>query len=312
MPVEAARRVGAIPGAAALEASQDRLVEKQLFRRLGIPTVADRRRGGGVPGAPEDAPARLRRKGPASGGDTSGARPRPRPGGTCLFRPRAVAARRARRATATRASGRSSRTCTRTGSCAPRARPRRDAPQAEAEEYAHAAPRRARLRRRAGARALRRRRRAARERVRAARPQHRPLDDRGRRDEPVREPPARDPRPAARLDRVAAVAAREPDRLGAARRGRAARSPARTSTSTARSRGRAASSATSRSSSRPSASASRALSEELAAARRAARLRRVSARGRRGPSMRRPHDGQVRRRRLSSSACFFSPEKNIV
>ena len=39
VPVEAARRVGAIPGAAALEASQDRLVEKQLFRRLGIPTV---------------------------------------------------------------------------------------------------------------------------------------------------------------------------------------------------------------------------------------------------------------------------------
>ena len=31
-------RVGAIPAAAALEASQDRLVEKQLFRRLGIPT----------------------------------------------------------------------------------------------------------------------------------------------------------------------------------------------------------------------------------------------------------------------------------
>jgi 5-(carboxyamino)imidazole ribonucleotide synthase len=39
VPVEAARRVGAIPGAAALEAAQDRLVEKQLFRRLGIPTV---------------------------------------------------------------------------------------------------------------------------------------------------------------------------------------------------------------------------------------------------------------------------------
>jgi 5-(carboxyamino)imidazole ribonucleotide synthase len=39
VPVEAARRVGAIPGAAALEASQDRLVEKQLFRRLGIPTA---------------------------------------------------------------------------------------------------------------------------------------------------------------------------------------------------------------------------------------------------------------------------------
>jgi len=39
VPVAAARRVGAVPGAAALEASQDRLVEKQLFRRLGIPTA---------------------------------------------------------------------------------------------------------------------------------------------------------------------------------------------------------------------------------------------------------------------------------
>ncbi len=39
VPVEAARRVGALPGPAALEAAQDRLVEKQLFRRLGIPTA---------------------------------------------------------------------------------------------------------------------------------------------------------------------------------------------------------------------------------------------------------------------------------
>jgi 5-(carboxyamino)imidazole ribonucleotide synthase len=38
VPVGAAARVGAIPGAAALEASQDRLAEKRLFRRLGIPT----------------------------------------------------------------------------------------------------------------------------------------------------------------------------------------------------------------------------------------------------------------------------------
>jgi 5-(carboxyamino)imidazole ribonucleotide synthase len=38
VPVGAAARVGAIPGPAALEASQDRLVEKRLFRRLGIPT----------------------------------------------------------------------------------------------------------------------------------------------------------------------------------------------------------------------------------------------------------------------------------
>ena len=41
----------------------------------------------------------------------------------------------------------------------------------------------------------------ARERVRPARPQHRALDDRRRRDEPVREPPPRDPRASARLDR---------------------------------------------------------------------------------------------------------------
>jgi len=38
VPVAAARRVGAIPAPEALEASQDRLVEKQFFRRLGIPT----------------------------------------------------------------------------------------------------------------------------------------------------------------------------------------------------------------------------------------------------------------------------------
>jgi len=38
VPVEAAERIGAVPSARALEASQDRLVEKRLFRRLGIPT----------------------------------------------------------------------------------------------------------------------------------------------------------------------------------------------------------------------------------------------------------------------------------
>jgi 5-(carboxyamino)imidazole ribonucleotide synthase len=38
VPVGAAARIGTTPGAAALEASQDRLVEKRLFRRLGIPT----------------------------------------------------------------------------------------------------------------------------------------------------------------------------------------------------------------------------------------------------------------------------------
>ena len=39
VPVDAARRVGAVPSAAALETAQDRLAEKLLFRRLGIPTV---------------------------------------------------------------------------------------------------------------------------------------------------------------------------------------------------------------------------------------------------------------------------------
>ena len=38
VPVGAAERVGALPAAAALDASQDRLIEKRLFRRLGIPT----------------------------------------------------------------------------------------------------------------------------------------------------------------------------------------------------------------------------------------------------------------------------------
>jgi 5-(carboxyamino)imidazole ribonucleotide synthase len=39
VPVEAARRVRAVPDARALELGQDRLVEKQLFRRLGIRTA---------------------------------------------------------------------------------------------------------------------------------------------------------------------------------------------------------------------------------------------------------------------------------
>jgi 5-(carboxyamino)imidazole ribonucleotide synthase len=39
VPVAAARRVGALPGPAALEHGQDRLAEKELFRRLGIATA---------------------------------------------------------------------------------------------------------------------------------------------------------------------------------------------------------------------------------------------------------------------------------
>lgn len=39
VPVEAARRIGAVPPPRALELGQDRLVEKELFRRLGIQTA---------------------------------------------------------------------------------------------------------------------------------------------------------------------------------------------------------------------------------------------------------------------------------
>ena len=39
VPVEAAARVSAVPGVAALEGGQDRLHEKELFRSLGIPTA---------------------------------------------------------------------------------------------------------------------------------------------------------------------------------------------------------------------------------------------------------------------------------
>ncbi len=39
VPVEVARAVGPLPPARALELGQDRLIEKELFRRLGIPTA---------------------------------------------------------------------------------------------------------------------------------------------------------------------------------------------------------------------------------------------------------------------------------
>ena len=67
--------MGAMPPPPRSRLSQDRLVEKQLFRRLGIPTARIDDEVDGVPGAPEDAAARLRRKGPASGGDTAGDSP---------------------------------------------------------------------------------------------------------------------------------------------------------------------------------------------------------------------------------------------
>ncbi len=202
VPVEAARRVGAIPAAAALEASQDRLVEKQLFRRLGIPTPR-------IDDEVETFPAILKTR--RLGYDGKGQRlvetrpgswPLPCPRGTCLFRPRALAPRRARAgrrhallsARRERARGRDP---------ADVARARRGRAAGRSGGVRGEAARRARLRRRARARALRRRRPPAGERVRPARPQHRALDDRRRGDEPVREPPTGRARAAARLDRAA-------------------------------------------------------------------------------------------------------------
>ena len=80
--------------------------------------------------------------------------------------------------------------------------------QTRGEELAASPARRPRPRRRARGRALRRRRRAAGERDRATRAQLGPLDDRGRRDQPVREPPPRHPRAAARRHRAASGRAR--------------------------------------------------------------------------------------------------------
>ena len=80
------------------------------------------------------------------------------------------------------------------------------------------------------------------------RAQQRPLDRRRRRDQPVREPSARDRGAAARLDRTRRRERHgEPDRRGARSSGDRRRSTERTCTTTARSRGRAARWGTSRS-----------------------------------------------------------------
>ena len=197
-------RVGAMPGAAALEAAQDRLVEKQLFRRLGIPTPQLDDEVDGVPGDPEDAPARLRRQGAAPGRDmAAGQTPDDVLEELVPFDRELslIAVRGRRRRDALLPAGRERPS--RRDPAASRA-PAADAPQAEAEAYARALLDALGY---VGVLALELfdvGGQPARERVRAAGPQHRPLDDRGRRDEPVREPPARDPRPAARLDRALA------------------------------------------------------------------------------------------------------------
>ena len=157
-------------------------------------------RGDRRAGAREDPSPRLRRQGAAPGrGDRAARRRRARRGARPV-RPRAVDRRRPRtRRRDTLLAGRRERPSR--GHPARHARPRPGCAAGGGRGDLHDAPRRARLRRRPRRRALRGRRAAARERVRAAGAQHRALDDRRRRHEPVREPPASDPRPAARRDR---------------------------------------------------------------------------------------------------------------
>ena len=247
VPVEAARAVAPLPPPRALELGQDRLVEKQLFRASRHPDGALRLgRRHRAARAREVAPPRVRRQGPAarrrsrSGSATTSSRRRSSTStASCRSSPCAGG-------TARRGSGRSPRTCTATGSCASPARRRPLRRQAEAEELAGRLLDELELRRRARARAVRGRRSAARERVRAARPQHRPLDDRRRRHEPVREPPARRSS-ACRSGDTAALAPvghGQPDRRRSRRSSALLGLPARTCTCTGRSRGAAASSGT--------------------------------------------------------------------
>ena len=187
-------------------AARARGVAGPARREAALPPARDpdaevRRRGRCLPRDPEDTPARLRRQGTAPGRDMAGVRPRrmswrsaSRSTASCRCSPFAAP-------TARRASTRSSRTFTRTGSCARRA------------------PRRA-MRRRPRPRSTRRGCSTSSATSASSRSSSStsaaallaneiaprvhntgPLDDRRRGDEPVREPPARRARAAARLDR---------------------------------------------------------------------------------------------------------------
>ena len=178
------------------------------------PSSSRGRRGGRPARGAQDPPRRLRRQGtrrccarPSDLDDAwDDARRRAAdPRAVRAVRPRAVGRWPCAGSTATSRAGPWSRTTTRRHP--PRqpssgTRPRRRAPTTRRRRSRPPA-RRARLRRRARGGALRRRRRAARQRDRAAGAQLRPLDDRGRGDQPVREPSPRGARAAARLDRPA-------------------------------------------------------------------------------------------------------------
>ena len=210
-------RIDVFPPPAAVAAAQDRLAEKTLFRSLGIPTARVRHDRLGEPTPRgrrarlardrEDAPHGLRRPRPtrrrlARGARRGLARARQRAvdrRGIREVRARGVADRACREHATSARSIRSPRTCIATAfSRAPSRLMTTQALQRQAERWLEAIMSEARVPRRVDGRVLSHEERARRQRDGAARPQLRPLDHRGRRDEPVRESPARRARLAAR------------------------------------------------------------------------------------------------------------------
>ena len=221
VPVASARAIAAIrpvwPPPRALEIAQDRVSEKRLFRRLGIPvapfatvdSTADLARAIAALGAPGilktrrlgydgKGQVRIRRAGEAAQAFEQLA-------GQPLVYERLVNFSREVSLVGGARPGRDGPALPARRERARGGNPRRHARALGRRQAAApggtespAADARARLCRRAVRRVLRRARPPGRERNGAARAQLRPLDHRGRRDQPVREPRARDRRPAAR------------------------------------------------------------------------------------------------------------------
>ena len=214
------------PSLRALEVTQDRLAERRFLEGAGARVAALARgtdkagaRGGRCRGRralpTQGGDRRLRRPEPGSPGRAErprfrvgragalGRRGRPAPRAGARLRLRAVGGggpgpRRPRRAVRRRAQPARCRDPVRDRRAGARAGDRGRSRRA-AQELADPPRDRARRRRHPDRRAVPARRwRARRERARPAGPQQRPLDDRGRRDEPVRAAHPGDLRPAAR------------------------------------------------------------------------------------------------------------------
>ena len=192
----------AVPPPRALELGAGPPREKGLFQRLGIPTprfgslagrgfLPSSSRGGSGTTARANAVEPRRRSRSASDEIAEELVPFERELSISRVRGRDGETR----------SGRSSRTSTATESSASRARRRAGRAAGRGRGARARAARRARATSAFSRSSSSTSGAAARERARSPRPQHGPLDDRGRGHEPVREPPAGDPRSAARVDR---------------------------------------------------------------------------------------------------------------